>query len=91
MSTKLDVLIDDKIAGELTRLKGGKLRLDYDSEYRQQTSPTPLSVSMPTQVRSHADHLITPWLWGLLPDNGAVLAPPMKRSGDSSTRLRGIG
>lgn len=74
MSNKLDVLIDDKVAGTLTRLKGGKLRFEYDSEYRQQANPTPLSVSMPTQVRLHADHLIAPWLWGLLPDNEAVLA-----------------
>jgi serine/threonine-protein kinase HipA len=29
---------------------------------------------MPVQVRSHPDHVVTPWLWGLLPDNEAVLA-----------------
>ena len=28
---------------------------------------------MPTQIRSHPDRTVTPWLWGLLPDNEAVL------------------
>jgi serine/threonine-protein kinase HipA len=28
---------------------------------------------MPTTVRSHPDGVISPWLWGLLPDNQAVL------------------
>jgi serine/threonine-protein kinase HipA len=32
-----------------------------------------LSLSMPVQVRSHPDGVVTPWLWGLLPDNEAVL------------------
>ena len=29
---------------------------------------------MPTQVPSHADRAVAPWLWGLLPDNEAVLS-----------------
>ena len=57
------------VAGTITRLPGGKLRFDYDEDYRSQPSATPLSVSMPIQVQSHPDRLITPWLWGLLPDN----------------------
>jgi len=28
---------------------------------------------MPVQVRSHPNGVVTPWLWGLLPDNEAVL------------------
>jgi serine/threonine-protein kinase HipA len=28
---------------------------------------------MPIQVRSHPDQVVTSWLWGLLPDNDAVL------------------
>ena len=27
---------------------------------------------MPLQIRSHSNHLVTPWLWNLLPDNDAV-------------------
>jgi len=74
MSDDLTVLIGDHVAGRLTRLAGGRLRFDYDDEYRGRSSPTPLSVSMPVQVRSHRDPVVTPWLWGLLPDNEGVLA-----------------
>lgn len=74
MTDSLIVVLDDGVAGTLTRLAGGRLRFDYDEEYREKATPTPLSVSMPTQVRSHPDHVVTPWLWGLLPDNEAVLS-----------------
>ena len=74
MSNSLLVALDNAIAGSLTRLAGGRLRFDYDDAYRERPTPTPLSVSMPTQVSSHPDRVITPWLWGLLPDNEAVLA-----------------
>lgn len=74
MTDSLVVILDDGIAGTLTRLPGGRLRFDYDDEYRQRPNATPLSVSMPTQVRSHPDSAITPWLLGLLPDNEAVLS-----------------
>jgi serine/threonine-protein kinase HipA len=74
MTEGLTVILDDAIAGTLTRLPGGRLRFDYGEEYREKARPTPLSVSMPTQVRSHPDHVVTPWLWGLLPDNEAVLS-----------------
>jgi serine/threonine-protein kinase HipA len=73
MADTLVVLLDDRIAGTVTRLLGGRLRFDYDEEYRASAGSTPLSVSMPTSVRSHPDGTISPWLWGLLPDNDAVL------------------
>lgn len=74
MTDSLVVILDDTIAGTLTRLPGGRLRFDYADDYREGPNATPLSVSMPTQVRSHPDGAITPWLWGLLPDNEAVLS-----------------
>ena len=66
-------LLEDAVAGTLTRLNGGKLRFDYDERYQEQSGGTPLSLSMPIQVRSHPDSVVSPWLWGLLPDNDAVL------------------
>lgn len=72
MSDSLAVLLDDRIAGTLRRLPGGRLRFDYDDEYRARGDGVPLSLSLPTQVRSHGDRTVTPWLWGLLPDNDAV-------------------
>ncbi len=74
MTDSLVVLLDDTVAGTVTRVARGALRFDYADDYRQRPDATPLSLSMPTQVRSHPDHVITPWLWGLLPDNDAVLA-----------------
>src|ERR1700733_1552422 len=75
MTNSLVVILEDVIAGTLERLPGGNLRFDYSDDYRDRSAPdpTPLSLSMPTQVRSHQDPVITPWLWGLLPDNNAVL------------------
>jgi serine/threonine-protein kinase HipA len=74
MSPELTVILDDRLAGNLARLDQGRLRFDYDDDYRDRPDATPLSVSMPTQVVSHSDRAITPWLRGLLPDNEAVLS-----------------
>ena len=74
MTDSLLVLLEDAVAGTLHRLKGGRIRFDYADEYRAAPGATPLSLSMPIAVRSHTERTVTPWLWGLLPDNDAVLA-----------------
>ena len=73
MTDALLVILDDQTAGTVTRLRGGRLRFDYNDAYRERSGGTPLSLSMPIQVRSHPDQVVTSWLWGLLPDNDAVL------------------
>jgi serine/threonine-protein kinase HipA len=73
MPETLSVLTGKEVAGTITRLSGGRLRLDYAEEYRAREDPVPLSLSLPTQVRSHSDAAVTPWLWGLLPESDAVL------------------
>ncbi|HEY2055426.1 MAG TPA: type II toxin-antitoxin system HipA family toxin [Solirubrobacterales bacterium] len=73
MNDALVVLLGDRVAGTLTRLTGGQLRFDYDPLYREAETATPLSLSMPVRINSHSDRVVTPWLWGLLPDNEAVL------------------
>ena len=70
----LAVILNGRVAGELQHLAGNRLRLRYDREYRADPAATPLSVSMPSALEEHADQRITPWLWGLLPDNADVLA-----------------
>ncbi|MEI8410247.1 MULTISPECIES: type II toxin-antitoxin system HipA family toxin [unclassified Kribbella] len=73
-ATELRLLLGDEVAGTVTRLSNGKLAFQYDEAYvANGSAATPISVSMPTQVTSHTDSRITPWLWGLLPDNDAVL------------------
>src|SRR6185437_4576374 len=73
MSDTLLVILDDVVAGTLTRLSVGRLRFEYDASYQEQAGHTPLSLSIPVQVSSHPDQRISPWLWGLLPDNDQVL------------------
>jgi hypothetical protein len=34
MTDMLAVLLDDAVAGTVTRLKGGRLRFDYDDDYK---------------------------------------------------------
>ena len=73
MINELSVVIDDRLAGRVRR-KQGALRFKYADQYRQRGTPTPLSVSMPVEISEHADHVVGPWLAGLLPDNENVLA-----------------
>ena len=73
MIDELCVLLDDRLAGRVTR-KQGALRFVYEDEYRRRRAPTPLSVSMPVETAEHQDQTVAPWLAGLLPDNESVLA-----------------
>jgi serine/threonine-protein kinase HipA len=60
------------LAGLLVRHRG-QISFSYAEGYRELRSATPLSVSMPLAATHHGDRAITPWLWGLLPDNELVL------------------
>ncbi len=85
MSDSLVVLLDDAVAGTLTRAAGGRLRFEYDPSYQERPAPTPLSLSMPVQVGSHPDRVVAPWLWGLLPDNAGVLRRWAREFGASAS------
>lgn len=71
--SRLTVLLDGKPIGELRRLVGGRLELRYGARYSSDLAAVPLSLSMPLSSVAHPDRAITPWLWGLLPDNQDVL------------------
>lgn len=58
----------DQLAG---RANVSRRWVRYDDAYS--AGATPLSVSMPVAVKEHTDAVVTPWLWGLLPDNADVL------------------
>jgi serine/threonine-protein kinase HipA len=73
MSETLVVVLEDVVAGTLTRSAGGRLAFVYDEDYRRRSEATPLSLSLPKQIREHAGARLEAWLWGLLPDNDAVL------------------
>ncbi|MEZ5852693.1 MAG: type II toxin-antitoxin system HipA family toxin [Hyphomicrobiaceae bacterium] len=74
MSDKqLTVLIDNLAVGTLQRLRDGRLRFDYDEDYRRSSSAIPLSLSMPLVAPTHDNRAVAPFLWGLLPDNDDTL------------------
>lgn len=73
MTRALVVLMHDATAGILTSLPNGRVRFEYDPAYRTAPESTPLSLSIPLEVPLHTDQVVAPWLWGLLPDNDAVL------------------
>ncbi len=72
-SDTLAVLLEGKRIGNVERLASGAVRLRYDEGYPDDPRATPLSVSMPSAEEMHGDSRVTPWLWGLLPDNADVL------------------
>lgn len=73
-SDVLTVILEGQPIGNVERLASGALRLGYDEGYRDDPTATLLSVSMPSAEAVHGDARLTPWLWGLLPDNADVLA-----------------
>lgn len=73
MSDTLAVVLEDAVAGTLTRSAGGRLAFAYDERYRHRPETTPLSLALPKQIGEHAGARLAAWLWGLLPDNDAVL------------------
>jgi serine/threonine-protein kinase HipA len=72
MSDELVVVLGDIAAGVLTRDSAGRVSFIYDDAYRVEES-TPLSVSMPVQIKHHEARRVEPWLAGLLPDNPDVV------------------
>ena len=71
MTDVLEVVIEGRYAGRVSRTRG-RLELRYDPDYLGDEDATPLSVTMPLTVASHAHAVVEPWLDGLLPDDDAV-------------------
>lgn len=74
MTDVLIVLADGRVMGEIRRSRAGRLTFVYDNDWRTSGNAYPLSLSMPLVVAEHEHGRIEPWLWGLLPDNEAILA-----------------
>ncbi len=75
------VALEGRSIGRIERAQHGHLRLRYDDGI--DAAGTPLSVSMPLAVAHHGDARVTPWLWGILPENADVLARWGRRFGVS--------
>ncbi len=50
-----------------------RLRFSYDEAWRGDAKAFPLSLSMPLSAAQHGHSVVSPFLWGLLPDNDGVL------------------
>ena len=74
MSEPLLVIADHRVMGEIRRDRRGELSFTYDDQWRAWDAAYPLSLSMPLLSTAHGHSKINPWLWGLLPDNEAVLS-----------------
>ncbi|MFI7708203.1 type II toxin-antitoxin system HipA family toxin [Nonomuraea sp. NPDC049480] len=70
----LMVLLNGICIGELTQDAMGRIRFSYDLEVREWLpNATPLSLSLPSHVETHDGPEVEAFLWGLLPENPAVL------------------
>ena len=72
MSDMLRVLADGRWMGDL-RLSGDRLSFEYIDDWRAGDGAFPVSLSMPCVVAEHGHKVAEAYIWGLLPDNDAVL------------------
>ena len=70
---RLEVLFRTERMGQVEQLSGGRLRFEYDADWRNASHALPLSISMPLTAAVHGHQRIEPFLQGLLPDNQETL------------------
>lgn len=68
----LEALYDGKRVGQLHYAKN-LARFTYTEEWTRDPVAFPISLSMPLAIREHNDHVVRPFVAGLLPDSEAVL------------------
>jgi serine/threonine-protein kinase HipA len=69
---QLDVYLGGRYSGTLHRSRD-RVRFVYDDSYRKDPAATPLSCALPLTASEHPSDRVEPFLWGLLPENEAVL------------------
>ena len=77
MGDTLVVLMGTRVAGTIRRLENNLLRFEYDAGYQSSPGATPISLSMPLALNTHADvparRVVSNFLTGLLPDDTATI------------------
>lgn len=73
MTTELAILLDGRLAAWARRNQNGRIALTYEKAWLHAPDSFPLSLSMPLVDAPHGHKKLDPYLWGLLPDNDAVL------------------
>lgn len=74
MTRELIAVYDRQEMGRFVRDARGRVTLTYADEWRDADDAFPLSLSMPLTQREHGHAKTDPFLWGLLPDNEAILS-----------------
>ena len=69
---ELVAMLEGREVGRVSQIKG-RLRFRYADSWRLATGAYPLSLSLPLTQPEHPHAPINAFLWGLLPDNDAVL------------------
>ena len=88
-SDTLIVILEARPIGRVQRTTRG-LRLVYDDGYLDAPNATLLSAAMAAPIREHTDRVVTPWLWGLLPDNADVLTRWAREFGVSGVAVPAV-
>ncbi len=82
----LSVIINGQIAGRIARTNAREAELEYDPAWEG----VPLSTSLPATRRRHGAAAVTPYLWGLLPDNDNVIQRWAREAQVSATDIVGL-
>ncbi len=84
MARQLNVELYGAVIGMAVQDDFGRHSFTYDDGYAADASRPPLSLSMPTSRARFRGKFITPFMWGLLPDNSEVRARWAKDFGVSA-------
>ncbi len=74
MTHELVALLNGREIGRIHRDKRGRLSFVYAEDWRRAREAHPLSLSMPIAAVKHGHAVTEAFLWGLLPDNEAILS-----------------
>ncbi len=69
----LVALLAGRPIGQVEIDRHGRLSFTYDEDWHRVAFAVPLSLSLPLSSRSHPHEPVDAFLWGLLPDNEAIL------------------
>lgn len=82
----LSIIINGQFAGVISSINAREAELEYAPGWEG----TPLSTSLPATRRRHGAAAVTPYLWGLLPDNDIVIQRWAREAQVSATDIVGL-
>lgn len=83
---RLAALLGGVVVGWVYEIGNARLAFRYEPAWQEAPDAYPLSWSMPLAAREHGDRATRAYLWGLLPDDAAVLTVWARRFGASPLR-----